>query len=381
MHQAAKAAKAARASKAQDARLRRAVSLYHLGPSFYPTPAKADEGSPDASQRLDEHIDKTIRLDLFGRPNERAYSAGATFALPDPPRHFTGDVLMSRLNDVVSRGPSDGSDWQAPTDDFFLPASEQVSQDLAATNTVVDQKGLAAVRRQFLSSANDSSSNFKPLESRPILEDDAPSQHHIQTSSSAAVRQGAVDEGTARIRDALFGTVGAGEKPGLDVIRKRREARQETIRVQELLEQQQKRQQEPMPQKQQQKRQSQQQQQQTTQEQALAEQAAEQSIAEEVEEDALAEEEAEEQALAEEAAEQVFAERAKIQQALEEEAMQGQGDIPLSEMEKHLLRAHQVAQEDEFTERQSEEESSKDEEEQTTPKKQPEPPKGTDVPT
>lgn len=54
-----------------------------------------------------------------------------------------------------------------------------------------------------------------------------PQMDHIQRGSTSLIRGSAMAQRTAKLRDALFGTVGGGEKPGLDVILERRRSSQE----------------------------------------------------------------------------------------------------------------------------------------------------------
>ncbi|CAO1618364.1 unnamed protein product [Sympodiomycopsis kandeliae] len=209
-----------KASKAREDRLRNAISLYHLSPSFYPTSARnaRDSSSSQAStssETLDKQLDRAIRIDLFGNQGERSL-LGEPYELTKPPQFSTGDNLMTKLNQASSRGPKDGSDRLERIGEDV----DTINSDLLYSSSNQEQDQLSKMRKSFLS--NESTfDNIPTSQTRPSTHENGPLQHHIQISSSAAVRQGQLDERTAKIRDALFGTVGAGERPGLEAVRAR----------------------------------------------------------------------------------------------------------------------------------------------------------------
>lgn len=213
---------ASKAAKNKEELLRNAIALYHLSPSFYPTSAKSSKGGESSSSKLDKQIDKTIRRDLFGSKAERVGDPG--LRLTQPPSFATGDLLKGTVDILAGRGPKDGSNWQGPSSLAFQANKESFLESVSLDSSEVHQTRLQQLRKHFLSAREAPTMTSRP-QLRPLTSEDAPLEHHIQVHSSAAVRQGGIDERTARIRDALFGTVGAGEKPGLDAVRARKGTR------------------------------------------------------------------------------------------------------------------------------------------------------------
>lgn len=188
------------AARNKDSLLRDAISLYHLSPSFYPI-ASSSRSSSDTD--FGARLDHSIRADIFG---------GNTNRIEDPcrsellPRFLGGIDLVRRLKMSARAGPQDGS---------FVVAATGVAPRLTALNRMTPtQTRLSFTKR--------SSSAQKPQEPRPKYPgDQGPAQRSIQPGSSGAVRTLRLDERSARIRDAFFGTVEGGERPGLEVIRER----------------------------------------------------------------------------------------------------------------------------------------------------------------
>ncbi|PWN22926.1 hypothetical protein BCV69DRAFT_102050 [Microstroma glucosiphilum] len=215
---------AVKAARTRDQKLRHAISLYHLSPSFYPTSAASSSAStstsasPSAQSGIDDAIDQTLHYDIWGsKDNQR--DAGAKESVPT---FYDGDYLVARLNQVTQAGPRDGSHEEptvSPLLDWTSYEAGSMTRGSLAPQKSPREFAYDQLRRSFLS---DGAGVTKlPKSPRPELRSDEPEQTHIQPGASAAVLRSQLDERSARIRDALFGTVGAGAKAGLEVVRER----------------------------------------------------------------------------------------------------------------------------------------------------------------
>jgi hypothetical protein len=213
---------AAKAARTRDQKLRHAISLYHLSPSFYPTSAASSSASTStpasAQSGIDDAIDQTLHYDIWGsRENQR--DAGAKDSVPT---FYDGDFLVARLNQVTQAGPRDGSHEEPtvrPLLDWTSYEASSMTRGSLAPQRSPREFAYDQLRRSFL---RDGAQVTKlPKSPRPELSESEPEQTHIQPGASAAVLRSQLDERSARIRDALFGTVGAGEKAGLEVVRER----------------------------------------------------------------------------------------------------------------------------------------------------------------
>lgn len=216
---------AAKAARTRDQKLRHAISLYHLSPSFYPTSAASSSASSSSSSTyasaqagIDDAIDQTLHYDIWGsRENQR--DAGAKESVPT---FYDGDYLVAKLNQVTQAGPRDGSHEEPtvrPVLDWTSYEASAMTRGSLAPHRSPREFAYDQLRRSFL---RDVAQVTKlPKSPRSELSENEPEQTHIQPGGSAAVLRSQLDERSARIRDALFGTVGAGEKAGLEVVRER----------------------------------------------------------------------------------------------------------------------------------------------------------------
>lgn len=216
--------------KKRQGELRHAVSLYHLSPSFYPSPAPGSSGSKADAAALDERLDMTIRQDIWGPPGH-THVPGRYKHIP---QWHDGETLLGKLTAAARRGPRDGStdaDQPLLAGSTFskLSQSPHAFSDEAGSNAAKGKTPYDELRESFLS-FNDGMTQA-PIPPRPTYDENEPPQQHIQPGSSTAIRQGAVDERSARIRDALFGTVGGGDKPGFEVVNERTRLRQQQTKT------------------------------------------------------------------------------------------------------------------------------------------------------
>lgn len=197
------------AARSRENKLRNAISLYHLSPAFFPaggapsSSTSTAESSEASSADLDAHLDHTIRADIFG-PGSRVEDPCTSDNLPN---FSSGLSLVSKLNKHARAGPQDGSSAIAAIGAQPNLSALSVSSPLKA-------------RLEF---SNRITSAERPNEPRPQFPgSNEPAQRSIQPGSSGAVRSLKLDERSARIRDAFFGTVEGGERPGLEVLLERR---------------------------------------------------------------------------------------------------------------------------------------------------------------
>lgn len=235
---------AVKAARARDSLLRNAVTLYHFTPSFYPTPgassssntspsSRDDKAAIDGdSARLDAEIDHAIRGDIFGDVIEdpcKGYNL---------PNFQSAQIMMTQQRQAARAGPRDGARGINAVRSQFGPLSavsktpampsRQPSSSTSESSGFTRQPLMPAAegaapggRMKFVKDELSVSHNV-PREPRPALKPDTPSQRTIQPGSSAVVRLFKLDERSAMVRDAFFGTVGGAEKPGLEVVRERR---------------------------------------------------------------------------------------------------------------------------------------------------------------
>lgn len=169
----------------KDNDLRRAVALYHLTPSFYPTAAQGDLDA-DLSEAVAESVLGPFMGERTGRPHVQFATTAEMLAQQRQAQQVDPRNTLGEL-DVYDSMP--------------LP-SAFVGQGAAPT-----QRGAAdaaSLRRQFV----------KPLNAYTTRRTrDAAGHGDLYAQEEMSLR-------SAQVRDALFGTV-AGELPGLEIVRER----------------------------------------------------------------------------------------------------------------------------------------------------------------
>lgn len=227
---------------------------------------------------MDSLLDRTVRHDLFGaKPNSPADPGNGNRM----PLFYKPDELEAKLRVTAIKGPKDGShltettkaiSWGVVGLELPFTTDPLTGEFISSTKPGgLGSKGEDAkhsyydqIKRAFTFEKTDTWApalkNTVPSPARPhyfVGEDEPtttvtsmekqgeegeegvdgekkkekanpnldgnkpPQQEHIQRGGNQLVREAGMDSRSARIRDALFGTVGAGEKPGLEVIRDR----------------------------------------------------------------------------------------------------------------------------------------------------------------
>ncbi|WFD31912.1 hypothetical protein MSPP1_002953 [Malassezia sp. CBS 17886] len=175
--------------KAQDARLREAVTLYHLTPGFYPVPPR---GETDDDAVLDTAVAESIFAPFSGERDGRPFVQFAN----------SSELLQQRAHDIHegrkdALGEMDLYDTSRIQYAFSAP-----SNSLPDTGSGMSYAEPVRLRQHFAKQPNAYASRRQR---------DVAGHGDLYNAEEMSYR-------SAQVRDALFGTV-AGELPGLDAVR------------------------------------------------------------------------------------------------------------------------------------------------------------------
>ena len=195
------------AQQKKDEELRRAVALYHLTPSFFPTP----ESGPEYSEELDDAVTDSILGPFQGERDGRPFVQFATT-----------NELMNQHAHAVRSGRSDTLGELDLYDASRI--RRMISMGDAAVQADADAAAGVAGGPPAAEELGDKERMDETLRMRQHFVN-PPSGYTSRRTRDAAVygdlySNEEMSTRSAQVRDALFGTV-AGELPGLEIVRER----------------------------------------------------------------------------------------------------------------------------------------------------------------
>lgn len=173
------------AKQRHDEKLRLAVHLYHLTPSFYPT-----ESQPSEAGELDDAVTESILGPFMGERNGRPFLQFSN----------TAELLAQQQQETQSAR----RDGRGELDVYESPAMQGAFVMKPMTASTLSTSDPETLRRHFVKQ---------------------PQSYSSRRARDAAgygdmFSQEEVTQRSAQVRDALYGTVG-GELPGLEIIREK----------------------------------------------------------------------------------------------------------------------------------------------------------------
>lgn len=169
----------------KDDDLRRAVALYHMTPSFYPTSTQGDQDA-----ELSEAVAESVLGPFMGERTGRPHVQFATTA-----------EMLSQQRQAQQTGRRNTLGELDVYDSMPLPSALVGQAPASVQGGAADA---ASLRRQFVKAPS-------AYTSRRLR--DTAGHGDLYAQEEMSLR-------SAQVRDALFGTV-AGELPGLEVVRER----------------------------------------------------------------------------------------------------------------------------------------------------------------
>lgn len=169
----------------KDDDLRRAVALYHLTPSFYPTSSQGDQDA-----ELGEAVAESVLGPFVGERTGRPHVQFATTV-----------EMLAQQRQAQQTGRRNTLGELDVYDSMPLPSALVGQAPASVTQGATDA---ASLRRQFVKAPN----AYTTRRAR-----DTAGHGDLYAQEEMSLR-------SAQVRDALFGTV-AGELPGLEIVRER----------------------------------------------------------------------------------------------------------------------------------------------------------------
>lgn len=227
-------------AKAQDRLLRKAVELYHLTPAFFPLPARASRDKPEKNEKWEEELDQTVfsrilDTDVIARsiPNVTPRSLHEYARAQESRSSTVPELSVDREESAANRAQTAYSFASDLTRTSFMTQSERAraeqeeqrarasalpSSSIEPTLSHFTDQDIAMYQRRHEESALGMATG---LDSHRYSGAERPT--HLDRSTPGGTdwygTQG-LDVRSARIRDAIFGTI-SGELPGLEVVRER----------------------------------------------------------------------------------------------------------------------------------------------------------------